>query len=291
MRASEFLIEGATDVLYHYTSTINAFNVLESGTFKLSSITGNPSEEMYAPPGYPYFFSTARSKVGDYHRYAGSSAVMFVLDGQWLQSRFKVKPIDYWDRAWIHSSDRTREAEDRVFSKKPEISIDCVTEIHVLLKEQTDPRSQMTRRILIAAKKRGIPAYLYIDEDAWRLQNKAKSVSVSQAKEFLKGPEAKGRFRRPLRGIRGYGRSSLLDWIELIKKKPGQELTKSADKLRYNIQWYGDQIDVLANDMSNARKPNEPEHALAVKINDFLTKNNMSLRELYDFIKNKWKKS
>lgn len=44
MRAAEFLIERATSVLFHYTSTGAALKILKSGQFELASITGNRSE-------------------------------------------------------------------------------------------------------------------------------------------------------------------------------------------------------------------------------------------------------
>ena len=89
---------------------------------------------------------------------------MFVLDGQWFSQRYPVKPIDYWERSWQFSPDRTREAEDRVFSKESAIPLGGVTAVHVLLKEQDESRSPLTRTILIEAKKLGIPTYLYTDE-------------------------------------------------------------------------------------------------------------------------------
>ena len=288
MRANEFLSESATSIVYHYTSTNSAARVFKDGEFRLSSTSGNRSEEQYAPKGYPYFLSTTRSKVGDYHRYAGSSAVMFVLDGNWLTQRYPVKPIDYWDRSWIHSPDRTRESEDRVFSKSPGIPIDPITEVHVLLKDQSDFRSPLTRYIMIESKKRGIPTYLYIDENDWRLQNKRKAVSVSAAANVLKGQQQSNRFQRPTRGVNGYGRSSILNWIELIKKQPGQPLSKDADKLRYNLQYYGDMGNQLANDLANARKPDSNEYALAVKVNAYLNKAGVQLKDLPGLIKKKW---
>ena len=70
MRAVEFIAEqildeAATAIVYHYCGTPAAAKILTSGVFQLSSVTGNQSEEQYTPPGYPYFLSTTRSKVGD----------------------------------------------------------------------------------------------------------------------------------------------------------------------------------------------------------------------------------
>ena len=288
MKVQEIITEGATDILYHYTGTSSAARIFQDGAFKLSRTTGNPSEESYAPPGYPYFLSTSRSKVGDYHRWVGTGGVMFVLNGQWFGQRYPVKPIDYWERSWQHSPDRTREAEDRVFSKESEIPLDGVTAVHVLLKEQDESRSPLTRSILIEAKKLGIPTYLYTDEAAWRLQDTRKTVSVSQAGDLLSGPQSSGRMQRPMRGITDYDRNSLMDWIELIRKQPGQPLSKTADKLRYNIQYYGDMTGQLKNDLFNAKKPSANDYELAGKLVAYLTKNKITPDQLMAQLKEKW---
>jgi len=272
MRANEFLAESATAILYHYSSVGAASEILTTGVFQLSSTTGTRSEEQYAPAGYPYFLSTTRSRVGDYHRYTGSSAVMFVLDGTWLNQRYKTKPIDYWERSWQHSGGtRTSESEDRVFSKTPEIPIDGVTAVHVLIKEQQEYRSPKVRTILIAAKKRGIAAYLYTDEAAWRLQDTRKAVSPAAAAPLLKGQQPKG--YTPSRPPTVY----LEPWLELIYKNNKAELTPRAEKLRYDLVYYGsrypDQDSNLGIDMSNARKPSSTDYPTAVKINTFMRQN------------------
>jgi hypothetical protein len=291
MNIKEILIEAATSVVYHYSSVYNADKILKDGAFRLSSTVGNRSEAGYAPKGYPYFLSTTRSKVGDYHRYVGSGGVMFVLDGNWLSSRYPVKPIDYWNRAWQHSPDRTREAEDRVFSKQASIPIDCVTAIHVFLEGQEDRHSARVRGILLQAKKLGIRTYLYNDMAAWRLQDTRKALTIGKDTTSLRGPTSTGYSTRPVRGINGYGASSLLKWIELIRKQPGvgQPLSKDADKLRYNLQYYGDMGNQLGNDLSNARKPDASDYQLAVKMTDFMNKNNLDVPKLTDLLKAKWK--
>ena len=68
MKAKEFLIERATSILFHYTSIESALTIVKSGVFQLSSITGNKSEELYAPPGHPFFLSLTRTSHGDYHK-------------------------------------------------------------------------------------------------------------------------------------------------------------------------------------------------------------------------------
>ena len=293
MRAYEFITEqtldeAATAVVYHYAGVSAAAKILTTGVFQLSSITGNQSEEKYAPPGYPYFLSTTRSKVGDYQRYTGSSAVMFVLDGNWLNQRYKTKAVDYWERAWQHSGgDRTSESEDRVFTKTPEIPISGVLAVHVLIKEQHENRSPEIRTILIAAKKQGIPAYLYTDETSWRLQDTRKAVSPGAIAPILKGQQPRG--YSPSRPPTMY----LEPWLELIYKNKKTELTPRAEKLRYDLVYYGSRYpnedSGLGTDMSNARKPNSTDYPTAVKINNYMRKNKFSNTvELKNAMVNKW---
>jgi len=282
----EFLIERVTDVVYHYTSTLNALRILQSGEFHLASVVGTKSEEQYAPEGHPYFLSLTRSRVGDYHRYVGSSGVMFVLDGRWINARYKGAPIDYWDRAWLHSDGtRTREAEDRVFSREPTIPITPVTGIHVLIKEQSEFRSPATRKVLILAKQRDIPAWLYVDEDAWRLQDTRKAVSPHEAGNLLKGPDP-SRVTRPPRDY-------LKRWLELIHRTDTKHLSKDADKLKYDIMYYGayepkgDQN--LGVDLSNARKPDAGDRQSAIKIIDYMRQNGFKhTYELKNAMAEKW---
>lgn len=291
MRAQEFLTEAASAVVYHYTNTAAAAKILTSGQFLLASSTGTQAEKDYEIPGYPYFLSTTRTKVGDYHnRYVGSSAVMFVLNGTWLNHNYKTKPIDYWNRAWLHdtSGKRSREAEDRVYSRTPEIPANnqSILEVHVLLVEQSENRSPEVRTVLLSAKTQGIPAFLYTDETAWKLQDKRKAVSPASAAELLKGPQ-------PSR--KSYQRRNYLeDWLELIYKKNKAELTPSALRKVKSLVVYGqgyrNEDDGLGVDLSNARKPGNEDYPSAAKINSFMQKNGIkSTVDLKNYLVDKWK--
>ena len=68
MLINEILQEAATDIVYHYTSIIDARKILETGVFELSSVVGNKSEEQFAPKGHPYFLSTLK-----HHQFSISS--------------------------------------------------------------------------------------------------------------------------------------------------------------------------------------------------------------------------
>ena len=289
MKAKEFLIERATSVLFHYTSIGHALTIIKSGQFQLSSTTGNKSEADYAPPGHPYFLSLTRTSHGDYHNYVGTGAVLFKLNGDWFNSRYIVKPVDYWERSWIHSPGRTREAEDRVFSKEPTIPDDAITEIHLLLKAQDEFRSPRARELMIAAKQRGLPIYLYTDDKAWRLLDKRRAKNVADAGAVLRGSRAVSNYswRKPTDYVK--------PWIELIEKDKVEYLSDRAQKLLKNIRYYGsryrDEDSNLGTDLSNARKPDSGDRESAVKLIKYMQTNGFkSTVDLKNSIADRWDK-
>lgn len=286
MKIKELLLESMSDIAYHYTSINSAAKIMSGGEFVLSRSTGNPSEEAYAPPGYDYFLSTTRSKVGDYHRYASNGAVMFVLDGQWFNSRYVTKPVDYWAGMWQHSPDRTRESEDRVFSKTPTIPLTGVTAIHLFLSKPDKRKSPLSRNILLAGKKLGIPVYIYNHEQAWRLQDTRRALTIAQAGDLLKGVTPDSYRSRP-------GRDFLEPWLELIYKKNKTELSPRAEQLRHNLVVYGSRYENddngLSNALSNERKPSSDGYDSATKIVNYMRKSELkSPLELKTVLCKKW---
>jgi hypothetical protein len=176
-----------------------------------------------------------------------------------------------------------------VYSKTPEIpaNANSILEVHVLLKEQQEYRSPEVRTILLSAKKQGIPAFLYTDEAAWKLQDKRKAVSPGQAGDILKGPQPVRRSYRP-------SRNYLEDWLELIYKKDKSELTASAAKKLHSLivygQGYRNEDDGLGVDLSNARKPASADYPSAAKINTFMRLNNIATPvDLKNYLVDKWK--
>lgn len=290
------LFEAASDVIYHYTSLHSAAKILLNGTFELSSSIGSV-EEQYAPPGYPYFLSTTRTLTGGYHSTIGSQAVMFNLDGRWINARYKARPVDYWgDRAMgTNYAGRASEAEDRIYSKNPSMPIGGITSIHVYV-EPMDEKSRaswgesypaLARKILIAAKKRGIPAYLYEDAKAWRRQDISRSVPINRERTTLKGKEPTGYSR-------GRTTSWLDPWLELIHKNKTQDLSKRAKDYAYDLIYssYGinDMIRSLSNDFANARKPSAgTDRTAAVSMISWMTANKINtLKDFVAAMQQKW---
>jgi hypothetical protein len=288
MRIHEVLTEALSPIVYHYTSIHNGIKIIESGQFELSSSYGSV-EQQYAPKGYPYFMSTTRTRLGGYHQSASySGGVLFTLDGNWYNSRYPSKSIDYWEnRNPDKSFGREHEAEDRLFSKEPSVPIGGVLEIHVLAKHVDEPENAArARKLLITAKSRGIKTYLYTDTNAWRLQDKRKLADVSILSKGI--DNNKGYVNRH----RGY----LMPWMELIFGKDPDKLSKKANDAKYTLLYYldgfygKDAIQGLENDFANARRPNSgPDRNHIIKIINFMQKNNLhNVKELLYFLKNKW---
>lgn len=285
MKINEIINESLSKQIFHYTTA--AKQILTTGKFQLSSTVGS-IEDKYAPKGYPFFMSTARTRHGGYHETVSTRAALFVLDGNWFNDRYPAKPIDYWgNRDPAQSAGNAHEAEDRVFSKTPTIPIGGVVAVHFFLDAKNASASIKadTRQALIAAKTQGIPAYFYTDITAWKNFDTRHQGDVS----ILTGAE------RPSYSSAHPG--FLLPWIELLKAKDVSQLGKKANDLRYNlVHSYNKEYAVasavagLKTEMSNARKPSagvDREHA--VKIINFMRENKfMTVEELLAAVVAKW---
>ena len=284
MKINEILTESLSRIVYHYTNITSALKILSSGVFQLSSGIGS-IEQQFALKGKPYFLSTTRTRHGGYHGTVGNQAVLFELDGDWFNNHYISRPVDYWEnRDPAKVSHKSHEAEDRVLSKSPTIPINGVISVHVYINPDADPEVRAWgRQVLIAAKKRGIGAYFYTDKQAWRNFDSRKKGDVS----ILTGQD------QPISNVsrhKGY----LMPWIEILQAKSQSQLSKKADSLRYSLMYtYNkqDAVSGLKNELSNARKPNSgPDRAHAIKIINFMQKNNLSTVEaLVDALAEKWK--
>lgn len=287
MKASEIVNESLSRVVYHYTSTAPALNILKTGQFQLSSALGSV-EQQYMPKGKPYFLSTTRTLTGGYHQGGMRRGVLFALDGNWFNRHYKSGPLDYWGNRGTGM--RQSEAEDRIYSSDPTIPISGVTAIHVFLNvagedsKQSAHDQSIVRQLLIAAKTQKIPAFFYNDKQAWLTLDTRKTADVSQ----LTGSREPSWYR-PMRR-----RSYMQNWIELMNAKAPNQLSKDADKTRYNLNYDYDREEAtkaLANDMSNARKPDSgQEREDAVKIIRYMQQHKLNnMTDFVNHIAEKWK--
>lgn len=291
------LLEGATDVLYHYTNLHAAADVFSAEAFRLSTALGTQAELDLQPPGYPYYFSTTRSKTGSYHRHVGKNAVMFVLDGQWFQQRYPVKPVDYWAGM---NADR-KEAEDRVYSRDSEIPLGGVRAVHILFRESGGTESSLLRKILIASKTQGIQTYVYDDESAWRLQDRRKALDTEALLSVAQGemdPEYRAwtRQREVLqtqeepRGVSA--------WNELIRTPATQydNLSKNAQKIAYDFRYdkeyyWRSRVESLKTDIHNSKSQRSGfEYPEVVKLTKLMRQAGLkSIADLVQYMRDKWR--
>jgi hypothetical protein len=247
----------------------------------------------------PYFFATTRSRGGHYHRYPTVNSVLFTLDGNWLNQRYTVKPIDYYDSSWVkygNPRETWRESEDRVYSKSSSIPVlPMVKHIDVYLGwdgEQRDEnylrnRSDELRRIMTAAYNLGIPITYYRTARGWMSRAPGDRVDQQTVIDRLSPPPEGERYVS-----KGDYAKHMKAWIELIEKSSTAELSKEAQDVRYNYLLYswdrGD--DMLRNDLHNAR-PGTNEYPYAVKIVNAMVKNRIkSTKDLHSILKAKWEK-
>lgn len=139
MKIRELLQESLSRIVFHATSIRRATDIIEQGKFKLAADFAKPSETKSTKP--VFFLSTTRSRYGAYHvdsdGYVGDFTVLFTLDGNALNQRYKGVSVDYWQMyndAGIRMKD---EMEDRLFSYDREIpAIKYITTVDVLVNQE-----------------------------------------------------------------------------------------------------------------------------------------------------------
>ena len=267
MRLREMLSEAVSRDVFHYTSIHNAYKILTSKSFKLSAAGGSDSERALQK-GKMYFLSTARSPAADYTiSNSGRQGVVFNLNGDWFNQRFKGAPVDYWDRMWWDPEERrtrggrTSEQEDRVLSDKPVIQMgnalsSAISSVHILVnlveKDFAERFGGTLRGVLLEAKKSGVPFFIYKDRQAWLVQDKSKTIPLSELRDVLSA-------ERPKPYASYYStRDSFKIYRELYYKETKEQLSSQARDELYHMFNYSDRGGVLDNEIHNNRKDSSP---------------------------------
>lgn len=275
-----FLTERVHDVVYHTTPLSAAVKILSSGYFSLSSSMGTEMEKTINPPGYNYYLSTSRSKMGDYQLQQGSDSVTFKLSGEWFNQQYKSKPVDYWERSWQYSG-RTSEQEDRVFSKNPKIPIDPILEAHLFIDTSWD--AARTRKFWLLCKQNRIPCWIYTRKKYWLLQQKDQAKSFQEIKHLLRGQEKTGKTWTTTDRIK--------PWLELWHATRKNQLSDKAKNLEKELRyrWREDDDLGLSHDIGNQRRPDSEYYTQANKLIDIMTQKGWGTRQFVDFLSTKWK--
>jgi len=295
------LTEGVSPVVYHFMGVRNAESVMAQDKFRLTAAPGTDTERALQKGDRMYYLSTTRHKLGGYHINNSWSGVIFELDGEKLGQNYAGKPVDYWGPEWYTNKAQggkgpeEKEAEDRVYSRKPYITnaSKYIRGIHVLFDEYAQEKRPKlaidVRRLFITAKRRGVPAYLYVDKQDWLIQDKRKAVSPAKV-PAIAGAEGKEKDQSPM-WVSTVTRRSLSPWIELYKAPVGSNISKSARDTRYNYVLYGysDAARSLAADIHNAKSKDAKETGLDTLMQIFRKENIKSPQQYLDLLRDKWK--
>lgn len=276
----------ASPVLYHITRMSNAQSILDSNSFRLSPVGGTPADAEHNKNKL-FYMSMSRSKHGKYNKmYSGS--VHFVLDGTALAYNYDIHPVDYWGPEFRKHANGEYEMEDRLVSNNPTIPnfSKYIKEIHLAFEKQQGQNQDNTvrkiRRLMITAKKLNLPVFLYSTEKDARMLDKRNAVK--NIKEYLAvyaAPE------KPWPKADRKNRDGVI-LRELIYKKSRSELTKDADKFRYNyLTRYRehDFISNLKNEIHNSKA--YPSKQISAVV-DYMRINKMSPKDLFENLLKKW---
>ena len=176
--------ESVSSIVYHYTSHVNAFNILKNGEFRMSptfihpsNIEGNKSKKFF-------YLSTTRSKLGHYHQ-TEISGVIFKLNGDKINQRHKGTQVNYYSDLKIND-----EMEDRILSDKPTLDIkNIILGIDVLIspKHSNDTFNNITYFIYAYGKKHGIPVNVYTNLTDINTNNVKNTLSFQAIKDLKNG--------------------------------------------------------------------------------------------------------
>lgn len=247
----------------------------------------------------PFYLSTTRSRTGGYHKHPTQNAVLFTLDGDYLnRHNYVTKPIDYHGGWWrLNPYERGREAEDRIFSRHSKLPlVPVVKSVDVYLmwdkpdRIQDDEnrmrhRSDELRRIINAADDLGIPVYFYRSYLGWIRRSRRDRVDVEEVKKTLLPPPEPSTYESGM-----YARH-ISAWLELLKKNASSELSKDADEIlyKYILYYHGDPPDIQLRGDLHSAKPGSKEYPLAAELVEYMVKHKIkSTAELSRILKKKW---
>lgn len=295
------ITEGISPVVYHYMPIRDAENVLKQNKFRLTASAGTGAEKALQKGDRMYYLSTTRHKLGGYHIDNSWMGVIFELDGSKLSQNYAGKAVDYWGAEWYgdpgddKKGREKKEAEDRIYSYKPYIenANKYIKSVHVLYDAEAQKRYDQlaidVRRIYISAKRLGVRPYLYTNKQDWLVQDTRKAVNPSSLEVVAKATGL-GKDKRKTYGSGNYDRRNLSPWIELYQAPVGANISKAAEKTRYNyvLYGYGDAAQSFAADIHNAKSKPADETGLDTLLKIFRKEKIKSPQEYLDLLKKKW---
>lgn len=294
----ENLTEGISPVLYHFMrGPINALNILKQNQFKLTASPGTDTERHLQKGHRQYYLSTARHKLGGYHVKSEGNGIIFNLDGKKLAQNYTGKAVSYWGPDYYGNPGsykkgyEQKEAEDRIYSYKPFIpdAIKYIQEMHVLFDIDTKygkPSGPVYRRLIITAKRLGIPIYVYENNRDWLIQNKNKAVNPAKIEALAKAPskeyDQKKLYSQKYKIYLGM-------WIELYMSPVNSSLSSRAQKLKREVLYgYSDLHRSLSAAIHNEKSKPADETGMETLLKIFRKEKITSSQQYIDLLRKKW---
>lgn len=262
---------GISNIVYHYTSLRKAGNIIKNDQFNLTFATG--SDDAHQPKDKYYYLSTTRSRLGNYHvgSYIG---VLLKLNGRKLQDNYIGNPVDYWGPAFRKVEPSANEMEDRIWSNKPLIkpASKYVDELHVYYDTTHGKEPKGLRDLLIQAKRKNIPYYIYTDRKAANLLDTRKAVKLEDLDLSVE----------PKKPFPSYTpRDKAASWVELYEKDKKEYLS---DDTKGMMKWGFRNLSGFNHDLQNEKKGSPALHKLVT----ILKKNKWEAKDFYDHVREKW---
>jgi len=271
--SQHYVLSGVSDLVYHYTSLFAAAKILKEDQFALTFVSG--ADDTLKPNDKYYYLSTTRSRRGSYHE--GSEVhVLMVLDGVRLRSNYVGSPVDYWGREFRKVAPAKNEMEDRIWSGKPYIkpASKYIKEIHISFVDvRLDSYKRQIRRVLLEAKKKGVPTFVYTDKTAAENLDKRKAVKLTDLDLKTEPSEPSVSYGR---------RDHMAMWLELYEKDDKEHLSTEPYGGAKRLLDYS--IDTFKTDIHNSKKGTPALH----KIVDILKKEKWTIKDFYKHLQDKW---
>lgn len=256
----------ATPILYHITNFLAALSIVGKNRFELKPSDGTDVEEALQNEA-SYYLSTARHKTAAYTREnVNQNAVIFVLDGIKLATKYKIKPVDYWAKMYNDASPTAHrrdymESEDRVLSSKPTIdkASRYVTEIHAFRgtdKQAAGKKDRLTALYKFALRHK-IAIYFYADRKDMLILNTRKAVALDR-ENIPAGDSYPARRPSEYEYKFGRGDNQVAGWIQLYEipvKHRNLKKTKVTENAMSALRYHrtGEALRSLINGMHNEK--------------------------------------
>ena len=172
IKLKDILMERISDVVYHFTTTEAANNIIGTNRFRLQEI---PSRNVDPGRKYDmgYYMSVARTKIEGYTKNMSNFQCYFVrfeLDGTKLSNRYKGGAYNYFQSK--HGDNEYEEYEDRIYSKDMYIpnALNYIKRMDVDVSRKC-LMGFKTEKLIKTAIKAGVQTFLFPSREKWAQQS------------------------------------------------------------------------------------------------------------------------